>query len=344
MLSLTENQFGGGRTPDFGAFIVSLDLELHWGVRDRCTVDDPYCENLLGERKMASALLGVFEEFGIAATWATVGFLFAGTRTELEAYLPRVRPLYRNTRLDPYRQPVGAGERDDPLHYGKSLVEMIRQAPRQEIATHTFSHYFCLEAGQTKEAFAADLASASAIAAASGVTLRSIVFPRNQFNPAYSSVLRQAGIRCFRGPQNGWMHRPRARKQESPWIRAGRLLDHYVPLSGSPATAWKDMPAGNGLVNTPANMFLRPWSQSLARWERRRIQRIVEGLETAARQKAVFHLWWHPHNFGRHAEENLGTLREILRHFVRLRDRSGLRSLTMGEAAEVAIGRMAAAA
>jgi hypothetical protein len=273
-----------------------------------------------------------------------VGFLFAGAREELEEYLPRVRPQYGNTRLDPYRQPVGATERDDPLHYGKSLVEMIRSAPRQEVATHTFSHYFCLEKGQTRDAFAADIESASAIAADNGVALRSIVFPRNQFNPAYLSVLRQAGIRCFRGPQKGWMHRPRARRQEAPWVRAGRLLDQYAPLSGSPVTAWNDMPAGNGLVNVPANMFLRPWSQSLARWERRRIQRIVEGMETAAAEKAVFHLWWHPHNFGRHTEENLETLREICRHFVRLRDRSGLRSLTMCEAAEVAVGRMTVAA
>ena len=32
-----------------GALVVSLDFELHWGVRDHVSPSDPYVANLLGE-------------------------------------------------------------------------------------------------------------------------------------------------------------------------------------------------------------------------------------------------------------------------------------------------------
>ena len=64
---------GGPSAP--GTLIVSLDFELHWGVRDVKTVAQ-YRENLLGVRRAIPALLATFADYGIHATWATVGFLF----------------------------------------------------------------------------------------------------------------------------------------------------------------------------------------------------------------------------------------------------------------------------
>ena len=72
-LSINQN-------PGFGALVISLDFELHWGVRDKRPVDGPYRENLLGAREAIPRMLDLFEEFGVAATWATVGFLFAKNR------------------------------------------------------------------------------------------------------------------------------------------------------------------------------------------------------------------------------------------------------------------------
>ena len=88
--------------PDFGALVISLDFELHWGVRDKCAPDGPYRENLLGARKAIPRILDLFEEFDVAATWATVGFLFAESRREREEFSPAVRPQYADQRLDPY--------------------------------------------------------------------------------------------------------------------------------------------------------------------------------------------------------------------------------------------------
>jgi hypothetical protein len=220
------------------------------------------------------------------------------------------------------------------------VIAAIRRCPRQEIATHTFSHYYCLEPGQDRAAFEADLASAVAIATAAGIRLRSIVFPRNQRNPAYDDLLLAAGLRCYRGNPNAWMYRAVARRAGGRrWLaRGARLLDAYVRAGGSHTTPWTSVPQPGGLCDVPASFFLRPHAPRRRALEALRRRRLVASLERAARAKEIVHLWWHPHNFESHTPENLAFLRSVLEAFARLREREGMRSLTMVEAAHAAGG------
>jgi len=321
------------QTPGFGALVISLDFELHWGVRDKCAPDGPYRENLLGARKAIPLILDLFEEFDVAATWATVGFLFAESRREREEFSPVLRPQYADVRLDAYAEPTGDHEDADPLHYGTSLIAQIAKRPGQEIATHTFSHYYCQEHGETPQAFAADLASAVAIAQRRGIDVRSMVFPRNQFRPGYEELLKDAGIVCYRGNEPHWMYRPRPRSQETLVVRAPRLLDHYVSLSGSKVVRWDEVLQPNGLCDVRSSMFLRPYSTQRKRLEPIRLRRIAGGIRAAAEQRGIFHLWWHPHNFGANTTENLDFLRSVLEVFSSCRQTHGMRSLNMAQVA-----------
>jgi peptidoglycan/xylan/chitin deacetylase (PgdA/CDA1 family) len=319
-----------------GALVISLDFELHWGLRDRPL--DGYAGNLHGVRRAVPGMLRLFEEFGVAATWATVGFLLAGGRAEAEAFSPAVRPRYRDARLDPYRQAVGEDEAADPLHFAPSLVEQIRRTPRQEMGTHTFSHYYCLEPGQDRAAFDADLGSALRIAAHRGFAVRSIVFPRNQHNPAYDDVLRAHGIRCYRGAQRGWMHRPATGTGagNGPASRAARVLDSHLGLSGRHTLRWAALRPRDGLANVAASFFLRPAGELGPALRRLRTGRIARALDHAAQGGEVLHLWWHPHNFGARTDENLAMLRTLLERYDRLRARHGMLSLGMDGAAALA--------
>jgi peptidoglycan/xylan/chitin deacetylase (PgdA/CDA1 family) len=318
-----------------GALVISLDFELHWGVRDRTL--GRYAGNLHGVRRAVPGMLALFEEHGVAASWATVGLLLAGGRAEAEAFSPAVRPRYADARLDPYREALGDDERADPLHFAPSLVERIRGTPRQEVATHTFSHYYCLEPGQDRAAFDADLGSAVRIAAHRGLEVRSIVFPRNQHNPAYDDLLRAHGIRCYRGVQRGWMHRAErgTGAGNGPAGRAARLLEAHLGPSARHTAPWAALRPRDGLANVAAGLFLRPVSGGAA-LQRLRAGRVARALEHAAGRGEVLHLWWHPHNFGARTDENLAMLRGILERFARLRDRLGMLSLGMREAAELA--------
>ncbi len=310
-----------------GALVISLDFELYWGVRDSRLLEE-YGENILGARRAIPALLALFRRYRIHATWATVGFLFCRTQEELLAVSPPQRPRYRDARLCPYEATgaLGADESADPYHYALSLIEKIREFRSQEIASHTFSHYYCLEPGQDSTSFEADLTAAVEIASRIGIDVRSLVFPRNQVNAAYLETCARYGFTAYRGVTPGWMYSPGG----SIVKRLLRLADTYLRLSGD-NTVLPEM--SHSLVNVPASRFLRPYSGSLAPFDGLRLRRICAGLTAAAKRGRIYHLLWHPHNFGVNLDRNLSFLEAIFRHFDSLRERTGAESLTMAECA-----------
>ena len=227
---------------------------------------------------------------------------------------------------------LGPDEAADPYYFGLSLLRQIEAVPGQEIATHTFSHYYCLEPGQTPADFRADLAAAVAAARQRGHALHSLVFPRNQHNPAYLAICRELGIASYRGNEAAWMYQKQSEAAQTPWQRAARLLDAYVSLSG-PNTYAPVALAGPAPVNIPASRFLRPWSGRLRWLEGLRLRRILGAMTHAARHGEVFHLWWHPHNFGADLPQNMAVLRRVAAHYRALRQQYGFQSLTMQELA-----------
>jgi peptidoglycan/xylan/chitin deacetylase (PgdA/CDA1 family) len=316
-----------------GALIISLDFELYWGVHDVITIDD-YRANLLGVRTVVPALLKLFDEYRIHATWAIVGFLFCETRDELIRALPERKPHYIDPRLSPYPhiKHIGRNEHEDPFHYAPSLIKLIAASPHQEIGSHTFSHYYCLEKGQDKEAFRADLEAAKKITSRYRTSLESLVFPRNQFNKEYLSVCKDVGITAYRGNERSWMYRAKSKEDES-WFRRGvRLADAYIDISGhncfSPEDLRLELP-----LNIPSSRFLRPYSKRLRILEPLRLRRILSDLTYAAKNGLFYHLWWHPHNFGADTEENLSFLKKILNHCANMKETYGMESLSMSELA-----------
>ncbi|OON65914.1 polysaccharide deacetylase family protein [Hymenobacter sp. CRA2] len=316
-----------------GRFVISLDFEINWGVRDQQTLEQ-YGANLLGVRRAIPAMLEVFQEFGLRVTWATVGLLFFDNKRDMLAHLPSVRPEYADPNLSPYlvMDQVGENEAQDQYHFGKSLIERIRRTPGQEMATHTFCHYYCLERGQTAEAFRHDLQAAVTVAREQGMEMRSLVFPRNQYNPAYAGICEELGITSYRGNEHSWIYKERNEEQQTLYKRGARLLDAYVNLSGHNCHSLADI-ARSFPYNIPASRFLRPWSGRFAALERLRLRRILSGMTHAAQHGLVFHLWWHPHNFGVNVEQNIAVLRRIAEHYRHLQATYGMESQSMGDIA-----------
>ncbi len=316
-----------------GTLVISLDFEINWGVRDQQTLAR-YGSNLLGVRQAVPAMLALFAEYGLHVTWATVGLLFFETKAEMLASQPAVRPNYADSNLSPYLalDQVGPDEAHDPYHFGQSLINQIRATPGQEMASHTFCHYYCLERGQTVETFRHDLQAAMRVAERQGLHLKSLVFPRNQYNADYLATCQELGISSYRGNEQSWIYKERSEEQQTFYKRGARLLDAYVNLSGQHTAKWTDM-ARSFPYNIPASRFLRPWSGRLKPLESLRLRRIIKGMEYAARHGEVFHLWWHPHNFGANLAENMAVLRRIAEHFRRLQARYGMQSLSMAEVA-----------
>ena len=313
-------------------FTISLDVELFWGVRDVTSIRR-YGKNILGVRQAIPAILALFRSHGIHATWATVGFVTFATRQELISYLPEELPDYLNQKLDPYLylSCIGDNERDDPYHYGYSLVRAIQDTPGMEIGSHSFSHFCCLEARSNPSAYRADLHASVAALQRLEVQPRSLVFCRNQYDSAHLQDAAECGFEVFRGNEIGILYAPRSAENETLIRRAGRLVDAYLDLSGPNISPVSQDPSG--LINVPSSRFFRPYSHGFRLLEQLRLKRILKAMEAAASTDSGFHLWWHPHNFGTNLECNLLFLSQILAHFRCLQDRFGMQSLTMGEAA-----------
>ena len=313
-----------------GTLIVSLDFELFWGMLDCCGLED-YQQNVLGGRAAIPRLLQLFQEYGIHATWAAVGFLFAEDYGELSAYFPKEKPTYVKAGLDPYEEfsKIGANEQEAPCFYAPSLIRLVSETPGQEIGSHTFCHYYCREKGQTVEQFAADMKAAKAIAAKHGYDLTSVILPRNQCEPEYTQVLRECGFTAYRDEENDWIHE---KIKFRPLLRLLRLADVYFPLTGQGGYVPKNE---NGIWNLTGSRMYKPIFKPLRFLESVKIKRIKRQMLHAAKHGLTFHLWWHPHNIGVMTEEHLNQLEEIFRYYAELKEKYGMQSRNMREAAEL---------
>ena len=81
-----------------GKFVISLDFELMWGVRDKRTIND-YGQNILNVHQVIPQTLELFRKYAVCGTFSTVGFLFFKTKEELLANLPSIKPQYEDKSL-----------------------------------------------------------------------------------------------------------------------------------------------------------------------------------------------------------------------------------------------------
>ncbi len=317
-----------------GNFVISLDFEIYWGVHDVVSLES-YRDNLLGVRKVIPHLLQLFKQYEVNATFATVGLLFFDSKEELLTALPEQKPQYKHRELSPYHQQIelaGKDEEKDPFRFALSLITDIQNAG-QEIGCHTFSHYYCLEEGQTEEDFKADLISAKKIASKRGVELKSFVFPRNQYNESYLHICKKEGFTSFRGNERSKIFSVKTVGKETFFRRPFRLADAYLNLSGHNCYSKEEMKNG-ALINIPSSRFLRPYSQKLALFDKMKFKRIADSMTYAAKNGLTYHLWWHPHNFGTHILKNLFFLEKIFLHYKQLNRTYSFESRNMTQLAE----------
>ena len=311
-----------------GKMIISLDFELFWGLLEEMKLED-YQDHVLGGKAAIPRLLDLFVKYDIHATWAAVGFLFAENFEELQTYFPEAKPTYDKDGVSPYDyfKNIGEDEASAPCFYAPGLIRLVSRTPGQEIGSHTFSHYYCREKGQTVEQFAADLAAARKIAADKGYDVTSLILPRNQCEPEYTQVFREQGFTAYRDEEDDWIH---DRIKFFPLLRLLRLLDVYLPLTGQ--GVW---PARKeyGVWNFVGSGMFKPIRPALRFLEGLKMRRIKKRMLVAAKKGLVFHLWWHPHNIGVMTDRYLAQLEEIFRYYHELKERYGMESLNMREAA-----------
>lgn len=312
-----------------GAFTLSLDFELIWGTVD---LHGPgrfrrACE--VEREVVVDRLLALLAQFEIPATWCVVGHLFLrdcqpsdGTK-----HPEIVRPSHSWSRGDWFADDPSGSEETDPIFYGATLVEKVIACPvPQEVGCHSFSHVIFGDDGCSRETADSEVSECVRLAHERGLTLRSFAFPRNRVG--HLDVLGDHGFTCYRGPEPVWYGRPRTPALVK---RAAHLFD--VLAASRPPVVTPTLSA-TGMWNIPGSMLYFPMHG-----RRRyiplspRVRRAIKGIDRAADERAIFHLWFHPTNLADETERMFTGLRAIFERVRQLRSSGALAVASMAELA-----------
>lgn len=307
-----------------GIFIISLDFELMWGNIESWTVDGYGKTHVANVRKVILRMLELLQQWHVKATFDIVGLIM---QKHGDVEIPSVVPSYTKKLLSPYENIINnINKKDEHLYFAPDIIDTLKSSPYVEIGTQTYCHYYCQEEGQTIEQFDADLEMACKVARQHGITLKSIVFPRNQVSEEYLEICRKYGLTSYRGNAKRYYDTPHSflgRYKN----RLLRILDSYVNIGGY--TSYHINSSNSEMLNISASRFLRPYSHKLFFLEKLKLNRIKKEMMHAAQHNEIYHLWWHPHNFGRNIKQNFEMLEKILAYFNKLHKEYGMESMTM---------------
>lgn len=314
---------------NFGSLVISLDFEMMWGCHDWTTPEEYGESNVSNVREVIAKLLQIFEKYGIHATFATVGRIFHKDLQDAIKHNPKLLPSYNDGVHSPYRITTIAQPHEE-LFFAPDIIQQLKVQPNIEIGTHTYGHYFCWEPGQTIEQFEADLETARSVANQDRIAVESIVFPRNQVSKEYLDVCSKQGILTYRGNARKYFDFT-TNRWKNLYNKVSRLIDAYVNWGGNTTIPYVSIDGNERPVNIPASRMLRPYMRKLRLLEPLRLRRIKREMLHAAKYHELYHLWWHPHNFGADMEQNLAFLEEVLKCYQTCHQQYGMQSLTMKE-------------
>jgi peptidoglycan/xylan/chitin deacetylase (PgdA/CDA1 family) len=308
-----------------GVFTISLDFELIWGTFDLFG-PERFRKVCAAERTVVLRLLELFCEFEVPATWCILGHLFLDrcAASSGRKHPEIVRPNHQWCPRDWFDHDPCSDEASAPTFFGRSLVEKIRDCPvPQEVGSHGFSHIVLGDPGCSPATAESEIAACVRLARETGLEVTTFAFPRNRIG--HLDVLRRFGFECYRGPEPTWY-------EQSPHRGVLERLAHlWDVLTAATPPVVLPQRTSSGLWNIPGSMIYFP-IHGFRRfvpvaW---RVLRARRGLDAAARQKKIFHLWFHPTNLVDRTGAMLAGLRNILDHASALRASGQLDFLSMG--------------
>ena len=299
-----------------GVFTVSIDFEMIWGTISRHGPEAfrTQCEE--ERRIIIDRLLALLTEFEVPATWLVVGHLF----------LDSCNRNHRTSQIDSVlscipSNTIQSGDMNS-LFCARDLVRKIQACNvPQEIGCHTFSHAIFTKQTTTRERAEAELAACVSLARELGIVMRSFVFPENRIG--YLDLLREHRFTCYRGAE---------------WHERGHLPDlvrrlthlWLVCTAASPPVHLPEF-GPEGVWNIPGSMMYFPMHGRRRHLPLSlRVNRAGKGLEAAAQQNRIFHLWFHPTNLADETESMFAGLRSIFQHAARLRESGCIDFKSMG--------------
>lgn len=294
-------------------FIISLDIELIWGIAHtdsdmRLLVNDKKCC-----RGAIESLLNIFERYNIPATWAVVGHLFLD-HCEREDGIPhKDMPRFKK---DWYSCDPCTNIHEAPLYYGRDIIEKILSSlVKHEIGYHSFSHVPFSEC--SREVAEAEINEGVKLANEFDIIFKSFVFPQDKIG--HLDVLKENGFKIYRG-------RIFKRGNKNQRVAIRKINGAVDLITAKPV----EPRLVDGIWEIPSSMlfFARyPFTSTL-------LPRAKIAIYRAMRANKVFHVWLHPQNLLYHPSL-AKDLDNLLAFVFKKRKEGKIEVMTMGELAEV---------
>lgn len=298
------------------SLVISIDCEMKWGTHQH--LPKSYDKNFTNIEHIIKGTLDLFQQYGISATWAIVPLMISSSSDELIDSYPRTKSLdaiIENKRL-----------LDDMIinpqyYFIPSLPKMINNASFQSIGLHGYTHTKIDDQIMTPKVFDSELKASKEIFNKNNLSHpQSFIFPSNVIDNDYLEILSKNSIKIFRSSSKDLSHNLIVRY----FSRINRKLDSYVHVSPSESG---DIFNIYNVASTTGTRFLRPVNNNLQLFFS--LKRIKSEMLKFAQNGNCYHLWWHPHNFGKNTNLNFSMLREILSYYAFLKDTYGMKSLSM---------------
>jgi peptidoglycan/xylan/chitin deacetylase (PgdA/CDA1 family) len=289
-------------------FILSLDLELLWGLMNTRSYRAIRLLKKAGGvrlRERIDSLLSVLEKYQIPATWAVVGHLLADPYKECKL-LSRCDLHHANS--NPTFKCKNAHYND--LLFGRDILDKILSSSvNHEIGYHSFSHAIFSQI--SKEVADSEIKAGIEIAKQFGISFKSFVFPQNKIG--HTDVIKKYGFLIYRGKT--LMHN---NLRSHALNKVNGLINEIIAPPAIPE--WK-----NGIWEIPSSMYFTDPKYPFSLLPRAKL-----GLWRAMRSNMVFHVWMHPWNLLEY-KSLFKDFERFVEYVCKKRSEGKIKVMTMGD-------------
>jgi peptidoglycan/xylan/chitin deacetylase (PgdA/CDA1 family) len=304
-----------------GYFVFSLDTELAWGGLWNPPHSEERSRDGATERKTITRLLKMFDEFGVVATWAITGHLFYEKCVECDI-CPIMDLKGKDSRFD------RIWRTGHPMWYGADIVDLVKSRElNHEIAFHGYTHRRFDKLSRDEARF--EIQQWLILGEKINTVPQTVIFPQGRIR--HLDLFREAGFICYRG-----------KEVKHPVLSIpllGKVLNRInMFLSMLTPQAYDVKVDSLGLVNIPSSQWLFRTNRSIEKildslnLHTLRFEPTIKGIERAAEEKKVIHLWVHPHEF--RTEKDFEKLRFVLEYYAKQAKAGRLKSITMTDLAQ----------
>jgi hypothetical protein len=273
-----------------GSFIISIDLELAWGVWDK--LNSQSIQKIIEyERKICSNLIKIFDENEIPVTWAVVAAL-----------------------LDSKNKMIT--DQNQKAWYAPDILEKILNSKMKHlIASHSYNHKEFDKC--SKEQIDQDFEKSIHFFKLININPDVFVFPRNQV--FHLDILKKYKFKTYRSVDKSWYKKVYMFNKQLGKI--SNLIDKIIPIKTNSVKPSVDK---FGLTEMPTSILLlsKNGVRSLAT-NYSMFKKIKDGIDLAINRNECFHVWFHPSNFYFKTEKQFDLLKKTI-EYVNFKRQQGL--------------------